>query len=134
MLKFKRGAVLAAAVVVFGACDDDPAGPEFAARYKVQVLDEDFVVAVETAAQVQQMEDRLASGDEGVINGNLLSGDGGFNTGWGWRLDPATVHTADVAAEVCDGRPSMVEDDLDYWLNTVGYFCPWAAKVVERIE
>jgi hypothetical protein len=38
----------------------------------------------------------------------------------------------DVATEVCDGRPSDVQGDRDYWVNTVGRFCPWAAKVVEE--
>jgi hypothetical protein len=28
----------------------------------------------------------------------------------------------------------MVEDDLEYWLESVGRFCPWGAKVVERPE
>jgi hypothetical protein len=24
----------------------------------------------------------------------------------------------------------MVDEDLDYWLNTVGSFCPWTATVI----
>ena len=40
----------------------------------------------------------------------------------------------DFAVEVCDGRPSMVEADLSYWLDTVGRFCPWGATVVERLS
>jgi hypothetical protein len=37
---------------------------------------------------------------------------------------------ADISVEVCDGKPSMVEGDLDYWLNTIGSYCPWSSKVV----
>ena len=40
----------------------------------------------------------------------------------------------DFAVEVCDGRPSMVEADVSYWLDTVGRFCPWGATVVERLS
>lgn len=74
----------------------------------------------------------MEAGTEGVISGELLPGDGGFNEPWSWHLDPATVHAPDFAIEVCDGRPSMVEGDLGYWLGTLGQFCPWGAKVVAR--
>ncbi|MGH7539534.1 MAG: hypothetical protein ACRELC_00890, partial [Gemmatimonadota bacterium] len=59
---------------------------------------------------------------------------GGFNTRWSWHLDPATVHAPDAAIGLCDGRPSLVEADLDYWIETVGQFCPWGARVVARTQ
>lgn len=37
---------------------------------------------------------------------------------------------AEVTIELCDGTPSLVEADLDYWLNAVGRFCPWSAELV----
>jgi hypothetical protein len=37
---------------------------------------------------------------------------------------------ADVSIEVCDGKPSYVQENLDEWLDTVGNYCPWASKVV----
>jgi hypothetical protein len=43
---------------------------------------------------------------------------------WGW------VGCAAVAAPDRKERmqcPTFVEDDLDYWLNTVGQYCPWGA-------
>ena len=40
---------------------------------------------------------------------------------------------AEVTIELCDGLPSHVEEDLDYWADTVKRFCPWHAKIV-RIE
>jgi hypothetical protein len=33
---------------------------------------------------------------------------------------------------LCDGRPSFIEDDLAYWFDSVGRFCPWGAKVVRQ--
>lgn len=121
------------------ACDDDPSTPLEGgaggrAAFEVVVSGEKFVVEVETDAQIQAMSARLASGVENVISGPLLAGSGGFNAPWGWHLDPAQVHAADMAIELCDGRPSMVEADLGYWIDTVGQFCPWGAKVVARIR
>lgn len=28
------------------------------------------------------------------------------------------------------GLPSFVESHLDYWLRTVGYYCPWGARLI----
>lgn len=126
--------VAAAVLTTLSACGDDPTTPELLALYEVEVVGETFVVGVTTPDQVQQMETRLASGEEGVISGELAAGDAGYNEPWSWHLIPSTVETPDVSIEVCDGRPSMVEEDLDYWLETVGRFCPWSATVTERLD
>jgi hypothetical protein len=121
------------AVVVFAACDD-ATGPEGGARFEVEVSGERFTVHVETPSQIASLEARLTSGEEGVINGEIRSGNGGFNAPWRWHMLPSTVHTADASIELCDGRPSLVEEDLDYWLGTVKRYCPWGAKVVRRVR
>jgi hypothetical protein len=36
----------------------------------------------------------------------------------------------EVTMELCDGRPSDVERDLDYWVDSVGRFCPWSSALV----
>lgn len=128
-----RLAALLAAVVVFSGCEDST-GPEDGALFKVQVNDEYFHVLVETDAQIAALEARLESGEEAVINGEIEAGDGGFNAPWSWHMVPATVHTPDAAIEVCDGWPGFVEQELEYFLGTVERFCPWGAKVVERIR
>ncbi|HSW31751.1 MAG TPA: hypothetical protein VLH75_19870 [Longimicrobiales bacterium] len=128
-----RGALTVMAVIVFAACGD-ATGPEGGARFELEVSGERFVVHVEGASQIAALEARMASGEEGVVNGEILSGDGGFNAPWKWHMVPSTVHTADTAIELCDGRPSLVEADLEYWLGTVKQFCPWGAKVVRRIR
>lgn len=102
--------------------------------FEVEVSGETFVVEVVGEDRVSQLVGRLNSGARGVINGRLIAGDAGLNTGWSWHMDPQTVEAPDLSIEVCDGRPSMVEADLDYWLGTVGQFCPWGAKVVRRIS
>jgi hypothetical protein len=35
-----------------------------------------------------------------------------------------------MAIELCDGRPSFVEESLFYWLLTVGSYCPWSSQIV----
>lgn len=129
-------AFLLTATVGLAACDegdDTITIPEPTAEYRVQVIDETFVVRATTQEAIDGLDARLASGEEGVIIGELAAGDGGFNDPWSWHLETGTVGTPDVATEVCDGRPSMVEEDLDYWLNTVERYCPWSAVVVERL-
>ena len=47
---------------------------------------------------------------------------------WSFHVGP-TMSWADFAIEVCDGRPSDVEGDLTYWIDTVGQWCPWGPEV-----
>lgn len=127
--------LLALPLVLLGSCEAQeptPGPPEPPVEYAVDVSGERFTVRVVTREQVDAMEARLASGEEGVLNGALEPGDGGFNAPWSWHMTPASVEVPDMAIEVCDGRPSMVEADLDYWLDTVDRFCPWGAVVTAR--
>ncbi|HSL69378.1 MAG TPA: hypothetical protein VK864_04010, partial [Longimicrobiales bacterium] len=91
---------------------------------------ETFTIKVTNPNAYADLEARRKSGQIGVISGRIVRGDGGFNTGYSWHLDPATVEVVDLAIEVCDGRPSDLEEDLDYWVDTVKNYCPWGAKVV----
>jgi hypothetical protein len=116
------------------ACDSDPTTPEGPPLFVLEVSGETFRAVVLDTMQVRLLEERMAAGTEGVVNGELLPGDGGFNQPWGWHWDPETVHVADTSIELCDGRPSLVEEDLPYWLDTVGRFCPWSARVVSRVR
>lgn len=62
--------------------------------------------------------------------GDLALGDGGFNKPWSWHLIPETVRMVEISMELCDGRPSMVEANLTYWVSTVKSYCPWGAKII----
>lgn len=115
------------------ACaDTELTGPGETPTFLVEVSGEQFRVQVTDPGEIQRFQARVQSGAEAPISGDLLPGHGGFNAPWGWHLDPTTVHVADLTIEVCDGRPSMVEEDLDYWFDTVGRFCPWGARVLRR--
>ena len=66
-----------------------------------------------------------------IPSGKLNRGSILYNEPWSWHIDPDDVHMAEVTIELCDGLPSHVEADLDYWITSVQRFCPWNAKIVE---
>ena len=63
------------------------------------------------------------------INGPIARGNGGHNPSWSWHFIPDEWRLAEVSIELCDGIPQMVEDDLSYWIDEVGSFCPWGSYV-----
>jgi hypothetical protein len=126
--------VLTAAVLALPSCDsadDDPADTNTV--FVIEVAEaETFRVRLAEPAQIREAERLIDTGQEQVLTGTLRRGDGGFNAPYSWHLAPETVEFVDVTIEVCDGLPSFVESDLDYWVDTVGTYCPWSSQVVGR--
>ncbi|MHC4729295.1 MAG: BP74-related protein [Planctomycetota bacterium] len=96
-----------------------------------QPFDETFRVWITNA----QMIDDVFQVQAGVNpnrfpTGALLTGPGkaDHNLPWSWHLDPDDIAMAEIAMEVCDGRPSIVEQFLADYLK-VGRFCPWGATL-----
>lgn len=123
----RRGAVAVAAFALslsLSSCGG-PEGP-----YAVwETLDGEFVTKITDDETLRILRVALSSdGRAGIPNGRLQRGDGGFNTGHEWHM--VDVHLADVAIEVCDGTAAMVDSDPDYWIDVVGQYCPWDAKIV----
>jgi len=113
----------------------DGAAPIDGALYRVEVSGESFHVLLRDSATIADVESRLAADVwEGIVNGEIAHGDGGFNEPWSWHMIPETIALADFTIELCDGRPSLVEADLAYWVDTVGRFCPWGGRIVERVN
>ncbi|MCC6032990.1 MAG: hypothetical protein LM561_02805 [Desulfurococcaceae archaeon] len=98
--------------------------------FTVDVNGERFKVLVRDPSVADELRKMLRGERRGIVIGELRSGDGGFNKPWSWHLDPDTISVADVAIELCDGTPSFVESELDYWLNVVKRYCPWNTKIV----
>jgi hypothetical protein len=67
-----------------------------------------------------------------IPNGRVLkgSGQGDHNVPWSWHLDSEDIHMAEFTIEVCDAIPSFLEQNLDYFVNTVQRYCPWSASLV----
>jgi hypothetical protein len=73
-------------------------------------------------------------GGSGAFIGSLLDDRPSvsrYDSQWSWHLDPASIRmlTNEVAIELCDGTPSMVEGDLDYWMS-IEQYCPWSAQII----
>ena len=90
--------------------------------YNVFITNED---TIEEAFAAQRGESPAT-----IPSGKLVEGSKCYNLPWSWHIDPEDVHMAEFTIELCDGLPSHVEDNLDYWINTVGRFCPWGATIV----
>jgi hypothetical protein len=91
---------------------------------------ETFRAIVSDAASLERVTAALADdGYAGIPLGTLAHGDGGVNAPHAWHLLDVTV--VDMTIELCDGTVSMVDADVEYWVDVVGSFCPWSAIVVE---
>jgi len=127
---------LAIAIIAAGslaACDEAASSPNNGATFVVQVEDEQFRVRLEDAATIAQARALIANGQQKNVNGEIARGSGGFNTGYSWHLRPATVAFADVTIELCDGMPSYVEENVDYYVDTVKQYCPWGVRIVSEV-
>jgi len=119
-------------VIAIGACTES-AAPDDGALFRVDVGSESFTISILDEALAVEADRRIQEDDgAALVVGTLARGDGGFNMPWSWHIVPNTVQISEAAAEVCDGAPSMVEADLDYWVDTVKQFCPWSGRLVER--
>ena len=65
-------------------------------------------------------------------NGRLRAGSGtaNHNAPYSWHLDPDDTQMVEVTIELCDGRPSYVEQNRDAFIRDVGRYCPWGATLV----
>ena len=91
-------------------------------RFSVFITNEDAIDQV-FALSKGESEARIPSG-------RLLRGQVSYNKPWHWHMDSQDIVMAEVTMELCDGRPSDIENNLDYWTGTVGRFCPWSAQLV----
>ena len=60
--------------------------------------------------------------------GQLECGNGTYNCGWSWRMNPAGITFAEITIEVCDATPSYVQGNCSSFPN--GQYCPWSAELI----
>ena len=92
-----------------------------------EVIDEQYRIELTDPADID-IARRLLAGQEApaIPNGLVVRGDPSVNTGYSWHIDPASLEFADATTEVCDGKPSDVENNT----ITSDRYCPWSATVV----
>ena len=136
----KAHALLAAAALILAACANAPdegsregapatfviVQPSHNERLVVRTSDP-TVIAAARAELAKPLAERTLH-----LHGRLLRGDGGYNEGWSWRVEEWSL--VEMSMELCDGWPSDVEEKLDYWVNSVGSFCPWASRVEVELD
>lgn len=102
-----------------------------------EVTGETFKAWVTNPQTVQQLFDlRDGKSNANIPNGRILAGAGrgGHNAPWSWHLDPVDINMAEAAIEVCDATPSYVEANRSYFIDVVGRYCPWSARLVELVD
>jgi hypothetical protein len=116
---------------------DSPVDPddELGAVFRVSACESQaFNVRITDPNVISRAQSLIGTSEQPILSGALRRGNGGFNSPWSWHLDPASIEFADFTIEVCDGCPSMVEGDLDYWVDTVGRFCPWTSRITGQVR
>ena len=136
---YMRALALALAVSAIGGCGGDDSaqsdGVTFAFRMRGQDASEEFRIRTDDAVFIEKARAqlRLAQDQRFLFPaGPIAAGNGGVNLSWGWHYTRADL--AEMSIELCDGRPSMVQADLNYWLGTVKSFCPWGANVHAELK
>lgn len=119
-----------------GGCGDsptEPAEPRGGVLATFDVSGERFAVFVTNPTTISQLFAlRQGSGAANIPNGRVRRGPGigNHNAPFDWHLDPEDIHMAEVAIEVCDGRPSHVQQNLGEFIDGIGRYCPWNARLV----
>lgn len=136
-MHLSRTLAAAAAAALLVACGggDDAQAVTFAFRLKDLPASEEFRVTTSSPQLIAVARAQLLLPRERrqlFAAGPIQAGNGGHNLNWSWHFKEVAL--TEVAIELCDGRPSMVEANLDYWLNTVRSFCPWSSYVHAEIR
>jgi hypothetical protein len=123
-----RLAVLALLAAVLAACGAASAQPPRGAVVTFRVADaEEYKIRLTDPGDIA-IARKLLAGEQApaIPNGVVVRGDPDVNAGYSWHIDPASVEFADMTVEVCDGRPSDVEQQI----ITSDRYCPWSARVI----
>lgn len=121
---------------IFGSNNND-GERYFEFTHQDEEIDYIFTAKTSDPEVIQKVENQLSLPFDQRnlhINGDIERGTEDHNSNWSWHLVPDSWDLVEISVEVCDGRPQMVEDDLDYWVDQVGYFCPWSARVLREVE
>jgi hypothetical protein len=121
--------------VLLGSCNqgggfDVSAGGTF----KVLVGTEEFYVRIDNAFIATKARRQMIGAETRQnITGELLRGDGGFNTGYGWHIRPSTIGLTDIHTPECSALPSAVQAEIDKWVDQIKTYCPTGSRFVSEV-
>lgn len=97
-----------------------------------KVIEEQYSIFVTNKETIEQIF-ALQRGESNarIPIGRVLQGAVSYNKPWNWHIDSEEVSMAEMTVEVSDGLPSHVEKDITYWADTVRYFSPWSAELID---
>ena len=130
-----QAAVLGLALLGAGCKFSVNPSPDFAGGVVAtfETAGEQFKVFVKNTAAIERLVAIRNGAALGQIpNGRILRGSGaaGHHAPRAWHLAPNDIQIVDTAIEVCDGRPSYVSANIGEYVDVVGRYCPWGAKLV----
>ena len=64
-----------------------------------------------------------------IPSGLIVEGAVFYNQPWSWHIDSEDIHMVQMTIELYDGLPSFVENELEYWLESVHRYAPWSATI-----
>jgi hypothetical protein len=88
----------------------------------------DFRAATNDAALIRAVRAQLQRPEHErirFITGAIGRGNDAHNLAWNWHFVRNQWQLAEATIELCDGNAVMVSQAVDYWVDTVGRFCPW---------
>lgn len=129
MIAAFRNCFVLGALWMLGGCDSGTS-PGDHRDFIVDVSGERFVMRTTDPATIREALEILEGAPQKFPIGPLRRGDGGFNAPWSWHFDPEEVRLTEIAVEVCDGRPSYVEENLEEFLRPEVGYCPWSGRIV----
>lgn len=127
-----RRTLVLSVVLALGLQTAAPAHAEEAQAYvaTIKTVKGQYRAMITDPEMIDKAKIELAGGgDAGVPIGQLAWGDGGVNRGHKWHV--VELGFADFTVELCDGTAKAVDRDPVYWIESVGYFCPWSGEVVK---
>jgi hypothetical protein len=80
----------------------------------------------------RQLERPLAERDQFIV-GPIAAGNGGHNGDYPCHFVVGEWTLTEMATEGCDATPSYVSDNVSYFVEEVGRYCPWSARVLEEV-
>jgi hypothetical protein len=141
VLQYRHLPLIAVLLFILTGCHSDS---DSASRRFVFGMDsdaggeQDFVAITSDPVVIAKVLEEL---DKPVEQRNLFiigpidrGNPGGHNLNWNWHFKADQWDLTELAIELCDGNAVLVEQAIDYWVDTVGQFCPWNSYVKLELD